>query len=355
MPKIRVLVVDDSVVVRQLLKDVLSSDPELDVVATAPNGHVALSKIRQLDPDLVTLDVEMPVMDGLQTMKVIQNDFSKLPVIMFSSLTQRGANATLEALALGAKDYVTKPSSMSNIASATQSIEDQLIPKIKALCSTQIQARKSARPRICKVSAPPQVAKRIDIVAIGVSTGGPNALEKIIPALPADLPVPIVIAQHMPPLFTKTLAERLSTLSQIPVCEGVSGDFLQPGGVWLAPGGKHMFLIRKITATQIQTDESSPVNFCRPSVDVLFRSISNLFGPRALAVVLTGMGDDGLRGCNEIHEAGGQVLVQDEASSVVWGMPGRVSMAGLADRILPLDDIASEINRRVRFGRLQTP
>ncbi len=207
-------------------------------------------------------------------------------------------------------------------------------------------------PPTSRASSTAQPQQRVDIVVIAVSTGGPNALERLIPALPADFPVPVAIVQHMPPIFTKSLAKRLSSIAKISVHEGASGDVLRRGGAWLAPGGYHMYLTRKIAAVQIQTDQSAPENSCRPAADVLFRSVSQIYGPRTLAVVLTGMGQDGLRGCEAIRAAGGQVLVQDEASSVVWGMPGNVAMAGLADKVLPLDELASEIVRRVQFGRL---
>lgn len=358
MPKIRVLIVDDAIVIRRLLSDVLASDPDLEVVGAATNGRVALSMIRELKPDLVSLDVEMPEMDGLEALSEIRKAYPKLPVVMFSSLTEHGAAVTLDALAMGANDYVTKPANVGSVVAATNSIRDELIPKIKVFCSQAQAGQRSVAaepiriPDTCdhRLGRP---NRRIDLVTIGVSTGGPNALEKLIPSLPADFPVPVTIVQHMPPIFTKTLAQRLTGLSRIPVHEAVPGDILRRGGAWLAPGGYHMFLTRKIAAVQIQTDQSPPENSCRPAADVLFRSVAKIYGPRALAVVLTGMGEDGLRGCQAIREAGGQVIVQDEASSVVWGMPGSVAIAGLADKVLPLGQMASEIVRRVKFGRIE--
>lgn len=357
MSKIRVLIVDDAVVIRRLLSDLLGSDPELEIVGTAANGRIALSKIRQLQPDLVTLDVEMPEMDGLQALTELRKDYPKLPVIMFSSLTERGATVTLEALSRGANDYVTKPANIGSVVASTQSIQNELIPKIKAFCSRASMVRKITESMHSSqagraTSWSPRTTQRVDIVAIAVSTGGPNALEKIIPELPADFPVAVTIVQHMPPIFTETFARRLSGLSNLPVHEGAPGDVLRRGGVWIAPGGYHMYLTRKIAAVQIQTDQSPLENSCRPAADVLFRSVAELYGPRSLAVVLTGMGEDGLRGCQAIRAAGGQIIVQDEASSVVWGMPGNVAMAGLADEVLPLDRIAAEIMRRVQYGRL---
>jgi two-component system chemotaxis response regulator CheB len=362
MPKIRVLVVDDAVVSRRLLSDVLGQDPDLEVVGTAANGRIALAKIRELAPDLVTLDAELPKTDGMEALVEIRKEHPELPVIMFSPLTQRGAAVTLDALGLGAKDYITKPANVGGVEASTNSIRDELIPKIKVFCSrakTAVPAAKALRwpangGAASALPSPtlPRPTQRIDLVAIGVSTGGPSALEKLVPALPADFPVAVAIVQHMPPIFTNKLAQRLSALSNITVHQAAAGDILQRGGVWLAPGGYHMSVTRGIAAVQVQIGQSPPENFCRPSVDVLFRSVSELYGPRALAVVLTGMGEDGLRGCEAIHRAGGQVIVQDEASSVVWGMPGRVAMAGLADAVLPLDELAAEIVRRVQFGRL---
>ena len=350
MPRIRVLIVDDAVVIRRLLSDLLAEDPEIEVVGTAANGEIALTKIRRLNPDLVTLDVDMPVMDGLETLGEIRKDFPKLPVIMFSSLTLRGAEVTLNALAAGASDYVTKPANVGSVVAGTQSVREELIPKIKVFCAPVLDSRSPGIQQA--VAAKRRRPQRIDVVAIAVSTGGPNALDKLLPALPADFPVPLTIVQHMPPLFTRTLAQRLSSRSEISVHEAAAGDVLRKGAAWLAPGGYHMSLTRKIAAVQIHTDQSPPENSCRPSANVLFRSIAELYGPRALAVVLTGMGDDGLRGCQEIRDAGGQIIVQDEQSSVVWGMPGSVAMAGLADAILPLEQMASEIVRRVQLGRV---
>lgn len=359
MSKIRVLIVDDAVVVRRFLSSVLSGDPVLEVVGTAANGRIALSKIPQVNPDLITLDVEMPVLGGLETLAELRKVYPDLPVIMYSALTERGANATLDALALGAKDYVTKPAKVGGVESAEQTIRTELIPKIKALCNKVTGIAHRHTPTELSISGraarkpPPRLRpQRIDLVAIGVSTGGPVALSNVIPLLPADLPVPIVIVQHMPPIFTKSLAERLSKNSNITVYEGIAGHALRGGSAWIAPGGFHMVLKRQTVAVQIETNQDPPENSCRPAVDVLFRSVAEIYRSHTLAVVLTGMGQDGLRGCEMIREAGGQIIIQDEASSVVWGMPGSVARAGLADAILPLDRLASEIMRRVRVGRL---
>lgn len=346
MPKIRILIVDDSVVIRRLISDALGSDPDIEVAGTAPNGQIALAKIPQLNPDLVTLDIEMPVMDGLQTVAGIRKNYPRLPVIMFSTLTERGANSTLDALSLGANDYVTKPSNVGSAGAAMQRIREELIPKIKALCrrSTEI----TTVPIIRQPLVPARLGlHRAEILAIGVSTGGPNALAMLIPGLAKNFPVPIVIVQHMPALFTRLLAERLGTVSGVTCREGVNGALLRSGEVWVAPGGFHMEVENSADGVRLRIHEGPPENYCRPAVDVLFRSAATVFGPGVLSVVLTGMGQDGLRGCQNIREMGGRVLVQDEATSVVWGMPGAVSRAGLAEKILPLNELVTEINRQV--------
>ena len=349
MSRIRVLIVDDSVVIRRMISDCLAADPDLEVVGTAADGHIGLAKITQLNPDIVTMDIEMPVLDGLETLKALRKTHPKLPVIMFSTLTERGASATLDALALGANDYVTKPANVGSVQAAIQRIREDLVPKIKGLC------RRSTVPAIKPLLRRPLTASatgpsRIDVVAIGVSTGGPNALAAMLPGLAAQFPVPVVIVQHMPPLFTRLLAERISTIPGRHAREGVAGAVLAPGDIWIAPGGFHMEVEKGATGTRLLLHQGPPECSCRPAVDVLFRSVARVFGPRALAVVLTGMGQDGMLGSQAIREAGGQVLAQDEASSVVWGMPGAVTEAGLAHKVLPLSQIAEEINRQVMAG-----
>ena len=351
MPKTRILVVDDSVVVRRMVTNVLSDEPTIEVVGSAPNGRIALAKITQVNPDLIVLDVEMPEMDGLETLAKIRQSHPQLPVIMFSALTERGASSTLDALALGANDYVTKPAQLGSKEAAFQYIHQQLIPKIKVFCPSSVVNQTkvvSASPRMLSRSPlKPSNCQKIEIIAIGVSTGGPNALHDLLSSFPANFPVPIVIVQHMPPVFTKRLAERLTSQCQIPVAEGKTGDILQPGRAWLAPGDYHMILERDGTQVRLRVHQAPPENSCRPAVDVLFRSVAKIYQGGVLAVVLTGMGQDGLHGCKCIHEAGGQILVQDEASSVVWGMPGIIAHAGLAERVLPLNQMANEIMGRV--------
>ena len=359
MPKVRILVVDDSVVVRRMVSDVLASDPQLEVAGTAANGKIALAKIPQVNPDIVILDVEMPELDGLGTLVEIRKSLPALPVIMYSTLTQRGAEATLEALSKGATDYVTKPSNVGSAAQALECIRTQLIPKIRAICIRVLGFQPSSllpASVAVKAAIPPRSAflrreERIDIVAIGVSTGGPNALATLMPTFPRDFPVPLVIVQHMPPVFTRLLAERLAAKSQIGVEEGYSGAVLEPGCAWIAPGDYHLVVESDVRRVTLRTHQGPPENSCRPAVDVLFRSVADVYKSHVLAVEMTGMGQDGLRGCERIREFGGQILAQDQATSVVWGMPGFVANAGLADKVLPLDQLAMEIIRRVRTGR----
>jgi two-component system chemotaxis response regulator CheB len=362
MRKIRVLIADDAVVVRRMLGDILASDPALEVAGAAANGRIALAKIPQVNPDVVILDVEMPEMDGLETLKVLRQTYPFLPVIMFSTLTQRGATATLDALSLGANDYVTKPANVGSAHQAIEQIRAELIPKIKMFCAKAagLDFALVARPTRLAASssktlaAPVRRPGKVDIVAIGVSTGGPNALAELVPEFPADFSVPIVIVQHMPPVFTKLLAERLEAKSHIKVDEGAPGQAVEAGHAFIAPGNYHMTVQREEGSVRIQTNQEPPENSCRPAADVLFRSVAETYGVGALGVVMTGMGQDGLRGSERIREAGGEVFVQDEPTSVVWGMPGFVANAGLADKILPLQQLGSEIIRKVRLGRAST-
>lgn len=357
MSRIRVLVVDDAVVFRKVLSDVLGADPEIEVVGTAPNGQIGLAKIEQLRPDLVTLDVEMPIMDGLSTLREIRKQWAKLPVVMFSTLTSRGAESTLDAIALGASDYVAKPNGMGSSTEAVERVRAELVPKVKAL----VQHVRGAGTR--EAATPPVAAKlptllrttatreAPQILAIGSSTGGPNALADVLRALPGDFALPIVITQHMPPVFTRLLAERLTRVAPIPVVEATDGAPLRPGQALIAPGDRHLTITGRGAARCVRLDDGPPENFCRPSVDVMLRSCVDAYGGHVFAVVLTGMGQDGMRGAERVRGAGGETWVQDERSSVVWGMPGAIASAGLADRVLPLTEIGPAIVRRVAESR----
>jgi two-component system chemotaxis response regulator CheB len=380
MNPIRVFLVDDSAVVRRLVADALAGDPGVAVVGSAPDGKAALARLPQVRPDLVVLDVEMPEMDGLQTLAALRKTDPRLPVVMFSTETRRGAAATLDALALGASDYLTKPVTAGGVAQAVEYIRAELLPKIKALCPAPPGGRSGVSPgsrssappppepvggRVppasaaapCPVPLRPQPfppARPAEVVVIGVSTGGPAALADLLPALPASLPVPVLVVLHMPPVFTRLLAERLTATNPVPVAEAVDGEAVRPGRVYLAPGGYHMAVTRDAGPRVVLTQDP-PENFCRPAVDVLFRAAATAYGPATLAVVLTGMGQDGRLGCEAVRAAGGQVVVQDQATSVVWGMPGAVVRAGLADEVLPLNQLAAAVTRRTRSGRSPVP
>jgi two-component system chemotaxis response regulator CheB len=357
MTKIRVLTVDDSVVIRRMLSDILSQDADIEVVGYATNGRLALAKIPQVNPDILTLDIEMPELNGLQTLTELRKTYPKLPVIMFSTLTERGAEATLEALARGATDYVAKPANVGSVSAGMQSVKDQLIPKIKALCP---HFRPVAAPAARLVSPLGTFAKladykphRSDVVVIGSSTGGPQALTTVLRSLPADFPVPIAIVQHMPPIFTRNLANRLNQECALEVREAAGGETLERGKVFIAPGDYHMELRREGTNVKTYLQQAPPENSCRPAVDVLFRSAAQVYGLGTLGAVLTGMGHDGLRGAEQIVQLGGTIVAQDEATSVVWGMPRAVVEARLAQPVVPLSSVADELGRLTSLGRRQ--
>ena len=376
--KVRVLIVDDAVVVRRMLADILDSDPELEVVGTAANGKAALEKMPQVEPQVVILDIDMPEMNGIETLIEIRKRDGTIPVIMFSTSTERGASTTLEALSRGATDYVTKPSTMRGARSAVDAIRQELVPKIKALGKRRVRtAGMRSRPAVpvpASVKRPPPGARppmggtvsaprpgnakttirakgatnKYRLLAIGTSTGGPNALAELFPKLPANFPIPIVIVQHMPPIFTRILAERLTAASHIKVQEGRQGELLRPGMGYIAPGDFHMTVHRSHGAElALKLNQNPQEHSCRPAVDVLFRSIATECADKTLAVVLTGMGRDGAAGAKLIKSKGGGILAQDEGSSVVWGMPGLVAKQGLAEKVLDLNQMAEEITRRI--------
>lgn len=365
---------------RRVLSKVFSSEPDIEVTGSAPNGKVALAQLASAKPDVVTLDVEMPEMDGFQTLRELRSIDPKLPVIMFSAATKRGAVATIDALTLGASDYVTKPVDTAGPDESLNAIRAQLVPKVRALGrrETHVDAAPSTKcsrrsSRSVRLFRPPAVPKTptpaapttkeagpalhrpvfrdtsaIRIVAIGVSTGGPEALARLLPSLPKHFPAPIVVVQHMPPTFTPVLAERLAERCALDVHHGVDGALLTPGSIWIAPGDYHVTVHSTMEGLRLGTNQDPPENSSRPSVDVLFRSVANACGANALAIIMTGMGRDGTRGAETLRAVGAQVIAQDQGSSVVWGMPGSVVAAGLADIVLPLAGLATEIDRRVR-------
>lgn len=348
MRKTRVLIIDDAVAVRRLVSMALAADPELEVAGVAASGRIGLAMISQVRPDVLVLDLVMPGMDGLQVLESVRASHPSLPVVVFSVLTHRGATATLDALALGAKDYLPKPTNAGGSDSAVRMIREQLAPKLKALGGLTARDADPVPVGASGVRRPDAGSRRPEIVAVGVSTGGPDALASLLPRLPGDFPVPLLIVQHMPPIFTAQLAARLNARSSIAVSEAVPGQAVLPGHAVLARGGWHLVAERHGAEVRVATHQGPPENSCRPAADVLFRSVAMLFGPAALGVVMTGMGQDGLCGSREIRRAGGQILAQDEPSSVVWGMPGHVVRAGLADLVLPLDRLADELVRRAQ-------
>jgi two-component system chemotaxis response regulator CheB len=344
----RVLLIDDSVVVRRVLTEIVQSDPALEVAGTAATASIGIQKIPQVAPDVVICDVEMPEMDGIEAVRRIRAAWPRLPVIMCSSLTDRGADVTLRALAAGATDYVAKPSSLGGQADGTSHFRSELLSKIKALAG--VPAAQSVPPPMPRPAAVRTIREAISVVAIGCSTGGPNALAALFADLPGDLPVPIVIVQHMPPLFTKILADRLSASTRVRVVEAREGDVLEPGKAYVAPGNFHMVVQRERAHVRIALNQETPENSCRPAVDVLFRSVARVYGGGVLGAVLTGMGQDGARGAAHIVEAGGRVIVQDAASCVVSSMPGAVIALGASDGAYPISRIGTEIVLRVRRG-----
>jgi two-component system chemotaxis response regulator CheB len=335
----RVLIVDDSAVMRSLLRAVISSDNGLEVAGTAADGESCLRAMDTLYPDLVLLDVEMPVMDGLATLRKMRAGGNHAPVIMCSSLTQRGARVTIDALASGASDYVAKPAGQPDRGTGIRALtQGALEPMPKPPPTVN-------RAPVCRVAAAGEAPA---IIAIGVSTGGPAALDRVLPTIPGSFPVPVLIVQHMPELFTGMLAERLNDCCRLPVREAAEGIPVWPGSITIARGNWHMEVLAgasRTAAATLHLTQAEPVNHCRPAVDVLFRSVAAVYGARAVGVVLTGMGTDGLAGCRMLRAAGSMVLAQDQATSTVWGMPGAVTTAGLANRVLPLDAIGPEIVR----------
>lgn len=445
MARLRVLLIDDSAVVRRLLRSALAADPEIEVVGEAGDGQQGLAGIRELQPDAVVCDVEMPVLSGIDTVREIRRHWQKLPVIMFAAPTRESAAVTLEALHAGADDFVTKPtaSSGASMTAVLEQLRVELGGKLKILArgpgdlsavaraairyappprpapaapageavaaippapageprtppkpptivsavpppaaevctpSSLVPAlRPSPAPTARPTPAPPspprlppatppsalratplpatpvgalQRTTRCEAVLIGVSTGGPNALAEVIPRLPADLPLPVLVVQHMPPVFTRLLAERLQGQSRLPVVEAAEGDEVLPGRVYIAPGDYHLTVRREQASVRCRLNRDPPENSVRPAADVLFRSAASVWGGNVLVVIMTGMGQDGLLGALQLHELGAPVIAQDEATSVVWGMPGAVHKAGIVERLVPLSQLAETIALRARM------
>ncbi|MHB8621025.1 MAG: protein-glutamate methylesterase/protein-glutamine glutaminase [Chloroflexota bacterium] len=341
---VKVLVVDDSAFMRNMIAKMLNGVPGITVLASAVDGQDAVDKVKALRPDVVTMDVEMPRMNGLQAVEAIMKHYPT-PVIMLSSLTQEGAMVTIEALEKGAVDFVGKPSGTVSID--IHRVRDELVNKIlRASKVSSIRLAAMAGPRAARqepLALPPlrpSATAGHRVVAIGASTGGPKALNELLPRLPGGLPAPVLVVQHMPAGFTRAMAERLDSLSALDVREAADGDLLENGVALVAPGNFHMTVVR---GGRVALTQGPPVHNVRPAVDVLLASVVEAFGSEAIAVVLTGMGNDGAEGAHRIKRAGGRVIVQDEATSVVYGMPRSVVEAGAADIIVPLGKIADEI------------
>jgi len=344
--KIRVLVVDDSALVRQMLTRILEQDPAIEVVGTAQDPIMAREKIKQLNPDVLTLDVEMPRMDGITFLRNLMR-LRPMPVVMVSTLTQKGGEVTLEALELGAVDFVSKPT--VDIAHTLGDYGDEIIAKVKMASSARVRplqpvaARNSADAVL--PGAKPRHFKTTDkLVALGASTGGTEAIREVLEAMPADSPA-MVITQHIPEAFSKPFSERMNRCSAMTVSQAVDGEQIVPGHVYIAPGDRHLLVVRDGARFRCRLNDGPPVNRHRPSVDVLFRSVAQNIGPNAVGVLLTGMGDDGAEGMKEMREAGAHTLVQDEKTSVVWGMPGAAVGMGAACEIVPLPEIARGIGK----------
>ena len=332
---IRVLIIDDSALVRNVLSQILGNDPDIEVVGTAPDPFIAREKIKRLNPDVLTLDIEMPKMDGITFLQNLMR-LRPMPVVMVSTLTQHGADATLRALAIGAVDYVGKP--QANVGESLGDYAEELVAKVKAAATS--------RPRQQAASAPVRIERfapgRSRLVLIGASTGGTQAVREILEVLPASAP-PVLVAQHIPASFSQPFAERLDRQCAVRVLEAEDGQRVLPGHVFIAPGDRHLGVGRSGADWICRVHDGKRVNRHRPSVDVLFHTAAKHLGHSVIAVLLTGMGDDGARGLKALRDAGAETMVQDEASSVVWGMPGSAVRLGATDRILPLDQIAAEI------------
>jgi two-component system, chemotaxis family, protein-glutamate methylesterase/glutaminase len=365
---IRVLIVDDTITYRKIVSDVLADLPGVKVVGTAANGKIALQKIEQLRPDLLTLDLEMPEMDGLEVLQRLNDSGSNVQAIMISGANTNGANLTMTALKLGAFDFVAKPTN-DKVEKNVEFLRQELGLKIQAFARSQrvhtILHGLAPAPPHTQTAPPPSKEKtpaphtqrpveigtcKPEVVALGISTGGPASLTRMLPQLPANLGVPILIVQHMPPVFTKSLADDLNRRCALRVFEACDGQPVTPGHVLIAPGGKQMKVERVDGHIAVHITDDPPVNSCKPSVDYLFRSVSEIYGKKAVGVIMTGMGNDGTRGCQEMKRQGASIIAQDEATCVIFGMPKGPIEEGIANVVAPLDNIAPEIVRLVGKG-----
>ncbi len=352
--QVRVMIVDDGLVIRGMLTRILEAEGDFSVVASAGDGQRALAALKRTPVDVVILDIEMPVMDGMTALPQIVATYPNVKVVMASTLTERNAEISLEALHKGASDYITKPGSSGALNNAEE-FKRELVSKVRALGgkpAASAAAQSGRKPfrasssvlphQDASIKLRPERLFRPDVIAIGSSTGGPQALVKVIEDL-GKVEQPILITQHMPPTFTRILAQHLNRAGEMPCKEAEEGDLVEPGHIYLAPGDRHMLVVRDGMKLKIKINDGPPENYCRPSVDPMLRSIVAVYGARILTVMLTGMGSDGAKGSVGVVEAGGQVIAQDEATSIVWGMPGDVAKEGLCSAIVPLNAVGSKI------------
>ncbi len=358
MNQIKTLIVDDTVIYRKILSDLLSSFTELSILGTAPNGELALKKMAIEKPDLVFLDVHMPGLSGIEVLRQMRTLYPSTAVVMISGISSRSTSDTIEALQLGAVDFIRKPEGSNpekNSEYLKQEIRSVLhLVGLRLKTTISVNVPKPVSPAINslpvkKPSVPTSILGAFSLCVVGVSTGGPEALGKFIPALPADFPIPVLIVQHMPPVFTRSLADSLNKKSKLQVVEAQENDLVKPGIVYIAPGGRHMVIRKNAEGCFIGINDGPPENSCRPSVDVLFRSVSAQFPDNnILAVVLTGMGSDGLNGVRALKRKHCYCITQTESSCVVYGMPRAVDEAGLSDQSIPLENIANEIDAMIK-------
>ncbi|MBP2642441.1 MAG: response regulator receiver modulated CheB methylesterase [Firmicutes bacterium] len=345
---VKVLIVDDSAFMRKILSDLFSSEPDFTVVDIARNGQEAIDKVRRLKPDVITMDVEMPVLDGISALEIIMKE-NPTPVVMVSSQTRDGADATIRALEKGAVDFVAKS---AGAISSIETIKTEIIAKCRAASKVDVNHLKeyvTIKPLV-KDYQPLKAFSYVgdQIVAIGTSTGGPRALQELLTRLPGNLPCGVVIVQHMPPGFTKSLANRLDSLCDLSIKEAEHNDVIRPGTVLIAPGDYHMTVEREGPKTLVKLNQSPPIGAHRPSVNPLFETVANVYGARATGVILTGMGQDGAKGIQQIKQRGGYTIAEDKSTTVVFGMPKAAIELGVIDKVVPLPDIASEIIRNLQ-------
>ena len=361
MKKITVLIVDDSAVVRKILKEILSSDKEIEVVGTAMDPYIARDKIKKLHPDVLTLDIEMPKMDGISFLRNVMR-LRPMPVVMISSLTQQGADIALEAMSIGAVDYISKPK--IDIAHELSDYSEEIIEKVKTAAKARVLPNDSETPvtklvqskkiealnKLRKSKPQGRLKTTEKIIAIGASTGGTEAIKEVLISMRPDSPA-IVIAQHIPKAFSEAFSKRMDSISPMAVCEAKDGQHVLPGHAYIAPGDRHLLLVREGARYYIRLDDGEPCNRHKPSVDVMFHSVEEAAGDNAIGILLTGMGADGARGLKQMHDSGSKTIAQDENSSVVWGMPGEAVKLEATDFVLPLNKIAQKIESLIREAK----